>query len=67
MRSKSTDEQVSFEEWHQTMTRKHPTFLYWDIVLEFEILTMIFVHSHRVNDFDLYIEFLEALFCSRSH
>ena len=61
MRSKTTDEQVLFEEWCQTMIRKHPTFQYWDMIFEFEILVLIFVRSHRVNDFEVYIESLEAL------
>ena len=61
MRSKTTDEQVLFEDWRQTMIRKHPTFQYWDIILKFDILVMIFVCSHRVNDFKLYKESLEAL------
>ena len=61
MRSKTTDEQVLFEEWRQTMIRKHPKFHYWDMILEFEILVLIFVRSHRVNDFEVYIESLEAL------
>ena len=43
------------------MIKKYPTFQYWDIILEFEILVMIFVRSHHVNNFELYIESLEAL------
>jgi len=61
MRSTAPDKQVSFEEWHQTMTRKHPTFQYWDLVIQYEILVMIFVRSHHVNDFELYVESLESL------
>ena len=61
MRSKATNEQILFEEWRQSMIKKYPTFQYWDIILEFEILVMIFVRSHHVNNIELYIESLEAL------
>ena len=54
MRSKATNKQILFEEWHQSMIKKYPTFQYRDIILEFEILVMIFVRSHRVNNFELY-------------
>ena len=43
------------------MLKQSPTFQYWNLVLEFEILVMIFIHAHRINDFKLYIESLEAL------
>lgn len=41
--------------------KKSPTFQYWNLVLEFKILVMIFICAHRINDFKLYIESLEAL------
>ena len=58
---RATDQEVSFEEWRQLMITKCPTFQYWDLILEFEILVMIFVRAHRIKDFKLYIESLEAL------
>ena len=59
----ATSEQTEFEEWRQIMKSKYPTFQFWDLVLEYEILIMIFVwvRAHRVKDFQLYIESLDAL------
>lgn len=41
-----SQEVISFECWKKTMISKSPTFQYWNIVLEFEIL---FIRSHRQN------------------
>ena len=43
------------------MANKSPTFQYWDLVCEFEILVMIIIHAHHINDFNLYVKSLEAL------
>jgi len=51
----ATSEQTEFEEWRQIMKSKYPTFQFWDLILEYEILVMIFVRAHRVKDFQLYI------------
>ncbi|XP_065885996.1 uncharacterized protein [Dysidea avara] len=58
---RAENEEVSFEEWKQTMIKNCPTFQYWDLVLEFEILALIFIRAHRINDFNLYLESLKAL------
>ena len=58
---RAENEEVLFEEWKQTMIKNCPTFQYWDLVLEFDILALIFIHAHRINDFNLYLESLEAL------
>ena len=29
-----------------------------DLILEFEMMTMIFIRAHRINDFKLYVESL---------
>ncbi len=43
------------------MKQQSPTFQFWDTVLRLEKLILIFVRSHHENNFDLYIEVLEAL------
>ena len=58
---RAENEEVSFEEWKQTMIKNCPTFQYWDIVFEFEILALVFIHAHCTNDFNLYLESLKAL------
>ena len=57
----SLNAEMSFEKWREDMAKKSPTFMYWDLVLEFEILALIFVRAHRSNDFNLFVESLEAL------
>ena len=37
---------------------QNPTFQYWDTALQMEILSLIFVRSHRQQDFSLYVESL---------
>lgn len=49
-----------FERWRHEMIEKSPTFQFWDLVLEFEIIAMIFIRAHRSNDFNLFVESLEA-------
>ncbi len=43
------------------MLRRSPTFLFWDLVMKYEMLIMMFVRAHRENNFPLYIEVLEKL------
>ena len=43
----------SFEVWRETIIKKCPTFQYWDLVLEFEIMVLIFIRAHRTNNFEL--------------
>ena len=68
---RAENEEVSFEEWKQTMIKNCPTFQYWDLVLEFEILALLFIRAHHINDFNLYLESLKALtpwfFCLRPY
>ena len=56
-----TDKEATFAECKQAMITQSPTFQFWNLVLEFEILVMIFIRAHRINNFKLYIESLEAL------
>ncbi len=44
-----------FERWKLEMIEKSPTFQFWDLVLEFEIIAMIFIRAHRSNDFNLFV------------
>ncbi len=51
----------SFEAWKQRMIGESPTFKYWEIVRQFEILVCVFVRAHRTKNFNLFVESLEAL------
>ena len=59
--SGSESDEVSFETWRNSMILKSPTFLFWNIIIEFEMMVLIFVRAHRTRNFDLYIEALEDL------
>ena len=59
--SLSTQPGILFNIWKTEMIKKSPTFHYWNIVLEFEILVLIFIRAHRIRNFALYVESLEAL------
>ena len=43
------------------MCKKSPTFMYWDLILRYEILILIFVRAHREKNFPLYADVLEKL------
>ena len=57
----SSNGDASFETWRKNMIEKSPTFQFWDIVLRYEILVLIFIRAHHTQNFDLYVETLEAL------
>ena len=41
------------------MCQKSPTFMFWDFILRYESLILIFVRAHREKNFSLYVEALE--------
>ena len=43
------------------MQKKSPTFMYWDLIMRYETLILIFVRTHREKNFPLYVEVLEKL------
>lgn len=55
------DDEKVFDSWKVSMIDKCPTFQYWDMVLRLEQAILIFVRSHRENNFQLYLEVLESL------
>ena len=47
--------------WRNNMCQKSPTFMYWDFILRYETLILIFVRAHREKKFLLYAQVLEKL------
>jgi len=47
--------------WRNEMLKKSPTFMYWDLIMRYETLILIFVRAHREKNFSLYVEVLEEL------
>ena len=43
------------------MCQSSPTFMFWDFILRYEMLILIFVAAHRKKKFPLYVEVLEKL------
>ena len=56
--SESNESEV---EWRNNMCQKSPTFMFWDFILRYESLILIFVRAHREKNFSLYVEALEKL------
>ena len=47
--------------WRLQMIAKSPTFMFWDLILRYETLILIFVRAHRERNFHLYVNVLEEL------
>ena len=43
------------------MCNGNPTFMYWDFILRYEMLILIFIAAHRDSNFLLYVEVMEKL------
>ena len=56
----STDAE-SVEDWRNCMVEKNPTFMFWDLIMRYETLILIFIRAHREKNFKLYVEVLEEL------
>ena len=59
--SNPESEEALFEIWRQNMISKNPTFQFWDIVMEFQIMVLIFIRAHCTKNFDMYVETLDNL------
>ena len=47
--------------WRDDMQKKSPTFMYWDLILRYETLILIFIRAHREKNFPLNMQVLEKL------
>ena len=47
--------------WRYDMQKKSPTFMYWDLIMRYETIILIFIRAHREKNFCLYMEILEEL------
>lgn len=52
---------VPFSTWDAELKERSPTYFFWDMIMRFETLILIFVRSHREKDFALYVAVLEKL------
>lgn len=51
----------TFSDWLGRMCEKAPTFKFWNMIYENEILILIFVRAHRERNLSLYVPSLEEL------
>jgi hypothetical protein len=57
----SASDEMSFAEWEEGMRQRSPTFMFWDLIMKYETLVLIFVRAHRERDFSLFVDVLEQL------
>ena len=43
------------------MLDRSPTFMYWDLIMRYETLILIFIRAHIEKNFPLYVDVLEEL------
>ena len=48
---------LTFENWEKSM-EKYPTFKYWNIVLKYELLILVFVSLHGQGRLIVFIHFV---------
>lgn len=49
-------EEVSMVNWEESLRTRSPTFIFWDMIVKFETMVLIFVRAHRERNFSLYVE-----------
>lgn len=59
--SASDDGQPSLNTWESQLRNRSPTFLFWDMIIGYETLILMFIRAHREKCFSLYVEVLEEL------
>ena len=50
-----------FSSWETQVHTRSPTFRFWNIIIGYETLILMFVRAHRQKLFSLYVEVLEEL------
>ena len=56
-----SEHEETAEAWRLQMIAKSPKFMFWDLILRYETLILIFVRAHRERNFHLYVNVLEEL------
>ena len=60
--SNESDESFeTFDAWKNRLTKESPTYYFWDLIKELEMLILIFVRAERTKNFNLYLESLDSL------
>lgn len=57
---RAQNDDSTYDDWRQNMM-KYPTFQFWDLILKYERLILIFIRAHRERNFRVYVDVLEEL------
>ena len=57
----NSQSEESFEDWNVRRCSESPTFFFWDLILRFQKMILVFVRAHRERNFNLYVCILEKL------
>jgi len=52
---------LSQDSWRIDMAKRSPTFMFWELIIKYETLILMFVRAHREKNFPLYVQVLEEL------
>ena len=55
------EEHEDFQEWSERMENQSPTFAFWKLIHDLELLGLTFVRAHREKNLDLYIQTLKEM------
>ena len=61
MLTDGSNDEESVKAWRNNMQKNSTTFMYWDLIMRYETLILVFVRAHREKNFPLYVEVLEEL------
>jgi hypothetical protein len=56
-----SESQLSFHAWETKLGGRSPTFRFWDMMMRYETMILMFVRAHREKCFSLYVQVLEEL------
>lgn len=54
-------DEASLSTWEERMKTRSPTFLFWDLIVQYETLVLLVVRAQRQRNFNMYVEVLEQL------
>lgn len=57
----SHNHEASMIAWEDTMKEQSPTFFFWEMIIRYQTLILIFIRAHRQRNFCLFVDVLERL------
>lgn len=47
--------------WEDRMVKSSPTIMFWNMIIHYQTLTLLFMRAHRERNFKLYVDVLDKL------